>query len=67
MLVVFPPKCVTDIKTIYSYKLAAPLSNAKTHPKVSTKLYCFWEARYFVWKIEKLKELQLSQSLIFFC
>ena len=60
MLIVFPPKCVADIKRIYGYKLAAPLSNAKTHTKVSTKLYCFWEARYFVWKTEKLKELQLS-------
>ena len=29
-------------------------------------LHCFWETRYFVWKIENFDELQLPKTLISF-
>ena len=29
-------------------------------------LYCFWEIRYFVWKIENFGKLQLRWTLVIF-
>ena len=42
------------------------MSNAKSHTKIKTKLYCFQEIRYFVWKFENFDERQLPCSSIFF-
>ena len=50
----------------FYYNLIIQVKLCKIHTKIWTKLYCFWESRYFVWKFENFDKLQPPNSSIVF-